>query len=133
LYTNIFSEARKGARAGQGVREWLFSLKARGPYVSALVVGEMRQGMERLRRRDSAQAGNFAAWHGRLLRNYADHIVSVAAEVAEERRGVPDPPSTVDGLMVATAKTRGTSLATRNTDDTVRTGVRSLNLFAPSR
>ncbi len=133
MYTNIVSEARKGARAGQGVREWLFSVKAREPYVSALVVGEIRQGMERQRRRDSAQAGIFAAWHGRVLRNYADRIVSVAAEVAEERRGVPDPLFTLDGLMVATAKTRGTSFVTRNTDDTVRTGVRSLNLFGPPR
>jgi toxin FitB len=133
LYTNVVSEARKGARAKQCVREWLFSAKAREPYVSALVVSEIQQVMERLRRRGSAQAESFAAWLARLLLNYAERIVPVTAEVAEERRGVSDPPSTVDGLMVATAKTKGMSFVTRNTDDTVRTGVRFLNLFGPFR
>jgi len=86
LDTNVVSEARKGTRAEEGVREVLFSAKAREPYVSALVVGEIRQGMERLRRRDSTQAGSFAAWLGRLVRNYADRIVPVTTEVAEEWR-----------------------------------------------
>jgi toxin FitB len=136
LCTNVVSEARKGARAEEGVREWLFSAKAKEPYVCALVVGEVRQGMERLKRRDLAQAGNFAAWLARLLLNYAERIVPVTGEVVEAwwgRRTVPDLLSTLDGLMVATVQARDMSFVTRNTDDTVRTGVRLLNLFGPSR
>ncbi len=134
LDTNVVSEARKGERSDPGVREWLSSVRARELYVSVLVVGEIRQGIERLRRRDPARAEVFDAWLGGLLQGYADRIVPVTAEVAEEwgRMNVPDPLPAVDGLMVATAKARGMTFVTRNTADVARTGARLLNPFGPS-
>ena len=42
---------------------------------------------------------------------------------------VPDPVPVVDGLMAATAKAKGLTLATRNTADVERSGVRLLNPF----
>lgn len=100
-----------------------------------LVVGEIRQGIERLRRRDPEQAEIFDAWLGRLMRDYADRIVPVTAEVAGEwgRMNVPDPLPAVDGLMAATAKARGMTFVARNTADVARTGARLLNPFGPSQ
>jgi len=134
LDTDIVSEARKGERADPGVVGWFSSIRERELYVSVLVVGEIRQGIERLRRGDPAQAEAFNAWLERLLRDYADRVVPVNAEIAEEwgRMNVPDPLPAVDGLMAATAKARGMTFVTRNTADVARTGVRLLNPFGSS-
>jgi predicted nucleic acid-binding protein len=45
---------------------------------------------------------------------------------------VPDPLPVVDGLLAATAKVHGLTVATRNTGDIRRTGVRCINPFKAS-
>jgi len=132
LDTNIVSEARKPT-ANLGVRTWLASVPDEELYLSVLVVGEIRQGIERLRRRDPAQVVVLETWLSTLIRDYADRILPVTAEVAEEwgRLNVPDPLPVIDGLMAATAKLRGWTLVTRNVADLARAGVRLLNPFDP--
>jgi toxin FitB len=132
LDTNVVSEARRPA-SDPNVRAWLASVPDAELYVSVLVIGEVRQGIERLRRRDPARVEVFEAWLSTLLHDYGDRIVPVTAEVAEEwgRLNVPDPLPVIDGLMAATAKVRGWTLVTRNVGDLARTGVRLLNPFDP--
>jgi predicted nucleic acid-binding protein len=132
LDTNVVSEVRRPA-ADSNVRAWLESVPDAELYLSVLVIGEVRQGIERLRRRDPAQVAVFEAWLSTLLHDYGDRIVPVTAEVAEEwgRLNAPDPLPVVDGLMAATAKVRGWTLVTRNLSDLARTGVRLLNPFDP--
>ena len=135
LDTNIVSEARKGSRADAGVRRWLDAVDTENLYLSVLVVGEVRQGIEGLRRRDPVQAGHLETWLSGLRRRYADRILSVDQEIAEEwgRMNAPDPVSTRDSLMAATAKVRGMTFVTRNVADVERTGVRLLNPFDAGR
>ena len=132
LDTNVLSEARKPA-GDANVRAWLASVRGTELYLSVLVVGEIRQGIERLRRRDPPQAAVFEAWLATLRRDYADRILPVTAEIAEEwgRLNVPDPVAAIDGLLAATAHVHGLTLVTRNTADVARTGVALLNPFAP--
>jgi toxin FitB len=134
LDTNVISEARK-PNGHPNVRAWLASVRGLDLYLSVLVVGEIRQGIERLRRRDPTQASVYEAWLARLRQDYADRILPVTADVAEEwgRMNVPDPVPTVDGLMAATAKVKGLIFVTRTTADLARTGVRLLNPFDPDR
>jgi toxin FitB len=54
--TNILSEIQKGERADVGVKTWYANCDPNDLFLSVLVVGEIRQGIERLRRRDPAQA-----------------------------------------------------------------------------
>lgn len=131
LDTNVVSEARKGPRADAGVRRWLASVSGHELYLSVLVLGEIRQGIELLRRRDSVQAERLESWLSRLRHDYADRVLPVDAAAAEEwgRGNVPDPVSTRDGLMAATAKVKGMTFVTRNTTDVERTGVWLLNPF----
>ncbi len=91
--------------------------------------------MERLKRRDPVQAEIYEAWLGAVLHNYADRILPVDAEAAEEwgRMSVPDPLPIVDALLAATAKVRGMTFVTRNTADVARTGARLLNPFRIGR
>ena len=132
LDTNTVSEARK-PRGNVHVKSWLAAASAGDLYLSALVIGEIRRGIERLRRHDPAQAAVFEAWLAALLRDYADRILPVTAAIAEEwgRINVPDPVPAIDGLMAATAKVHNLTFVTRNTADVARTGVRLLNPFEP--
>jgi len=133
LDTNVVSEARKPA-CDPNVQAWLASVSGPDLYLSVLVIGEIRQGIERLRHRDPAQAAVYETWLSTLLRDYTDRITPVTAEVAQQcgRLNVPDPLPVIDGLLAATAKVRGWTLVTRNTADLARAGVRLLNPFEPA-
>ena len=132
LDTNVVSAARTVSRANTGVMRWISSVDDEELYMCVLVIGEIRQGIEGLRRRDALQAGRLESWLVGLRRAYADRILPVDVEVAEEwgRMNVPDPISSRDGLMAATAKVRGMTFVTRNTADVERTGVALLNPFS---
>ena len=131
LDTNVVSEPRKGRRADANVMRWFSSVGTEELYIGVLVVGEIRQGIEELRRRDPLQASHLESWLVGLRRGYADRILPVDLDAAEEwgRINVLDPISTRYGLMAATAKVRNMTFVTRNTADVARTGVRLLNPF----
>ena len=133
LDTNVVSEIRKKT-ADPGIAAWFASVPADQLFLSVLVVGEIRQGIERLARRDPAQAEIFERWLSRLVSVYHDRIVPVTADVAEAwgRLNVPDPVPVVDGLMAATALVQGWTLVTRNVGDMASTGVRLLDPFTGS-
>jgi predicted nucleic acid-binding protein len=125
LDTSIVSELRKGERASLGLREWFAEADEESLYTSALVVGELRRGIESVRRRDAPSALALDHWLAGLTSDFADRILPVDQAVAERwgRLNVPDPVPAVDGLLAATALVHGLTLVTRNTRDVVRTGV----------
>jgi predicted nucleic acid-binding protein len=129
--TNVVSELRKGDRANPGVREWFASAPADELYLSVLVVGELRRGIELIRKRDPASAQHLEAWLRRLLKEFADRVLPVTAEVAELWGGLsldqPLPP--IDGLIAATAMYHDMTLVTRNEHDVERAPVRVVNPF----
>lgn len=131
LDTNIVSELRKGRRANSGVVDWFASVPPEDLFLSVLVAGELRQGVERLRLRDPAQAQRLERWLTELVSDYASRFLVVDAEVAAlwGRLNVPDPIAAIDGLLAATALVHGLTLVTRNVRDVERTGVSTLNPF----
>ncbi len=130
LDTNIVSEVRK-PQGDSRLKAWLASTPSSRLYLSVLVVGEVRRGIERLRRRDPAQTSVYEAWLATLLRDFTDRLLPVTADVADEwgRINVPDLVPTIDGLMAATARVHGMTLVTRNVSDLAHTGVPLLNPF----
>lgn len=101
--------------------------------LSVLTIGEIRRGIESVRRRDPAAARALDRWLRRVLTDHRDRIVGVDLAVAEEwgRLNVPDPLPVIDGLLAATARTHGLILATRNVKDVARSGVDLVNPFEP--
>lgn len=95
------------------------------------MVGEIRQGIERLRRRDPKQAKVFEQWLATLRRDHGERVLPITAPIAEEwgRLNVPDPLPVVDGLLAATARVHDLTLVTRNTVQVERTGAKLLNPF----
>jgi predicted nucleic acid-binding protein len=130
LDTNVVSEIRKKT-PNPGVEEWFASVATHELYLSVLVVGEIRQGVDRLARRDPTQAAVFERWLGQLVTTFADRIVPVTTDIAEVwgRLNVHDPVPVVDGLLAATALVHDWTLVTRNGSDVASTGVRLLNPF----
>jgi predicted nucleic acid-binding protein len=130
--TNVISELRKGERANVKVRNWIRSVDDADLYLSVLVIGELRQGVERLRRRDPPAAAKLDRWLHEIVERHADRTLSVDAAVADRwgRLNVPDLVPTIDGMLAATALVHSMTLVTRNTRDVRRTGVRHLDPFS---
>ena len=101
-------------------------------FTSVLVLGEIRRGIESIRRRDTPSALALEQWLDRLTADFGERVLPVDARVAD-RWGilnVPDPVPTVDGLLAATALVHDLIFVTRNVRDVANTGVRLLD---PSR
>ncbi|NEX19399.1 type II toxin-antitoxin system VapC family toxin [Thiorhodococcus mannitoliphagus] len=129
--TNIWSELQKGDRTNPGVRRWYETVHARELYFSVLVIGEVRCGIERLRRRDAPQAERLEPRLAELSAKVSARILPISTPIAERwgRINVPDPLPVVDGLLAATALEHDLVLVTRNVRDVERTEVRLLNPF----
>ena|SRR5258706_856765 len=131
--TNVVSEARKGARANANVTRWIQAQRDR-LYLSVLVTGEIRRGIETIRRRDGKSATALERWLRELETQFEDRVLPVDALVADRwgRLAAERPVSTIDGLLAATALVHGLTLATRNVRDVVRTGTPCVNPFDAS-
>lgn len=125
LDTNVVSELRKGARANSGVQTWFEAHAADQLWLSALVVGELRRGVELLRRRDSRAGASLSDWLDGVTADFGDRILPVTTAVCDRwaRLNVPDPLPVIDGLLAATAIEHDLTLVTRNTSDVEQTGV----------
>jgi hypothetical protein len=94
--TNVVSELRKRERCDPNVAAWFASIADEEVYLSVLVIGEIRRGVETIRL--SAAGATLPA---------------------------------VDGLLAATARVHGLTLATRNVKDVAPTAVPYVNPFEP--
>ena len=131
LDTNIISEVRKGARCDANVAAWYASIKDADIYLSVLVLGEIRKGVERARPNDPAAARALETWLDTVVQSFADRILPVDQAVADEwgRMSARRPVSTVDALLAATARVHGMTLATRNVADVADLGAEVVNPF----
>jgi predicted nucleic acid-binding protein len=132
LDTNVVSELRKRERCNPSVRQWFSAVEADDLYISVLVVGEMRRGIELLRRRDKRGATALDRWLSELERRYGDRILPVTLDICRIWGGMSlqRPLAPIDGLMAATAVHHRMTLVTRNVEDVERSGVDVLDPFA---
>jgi predicted nucleic acid-binding protein len=132
LDTNVISELRKGRRADPNVTAWFAELADEEVFLSVLTIGEIRRGIESVRRRDPDAAAALDRWLALLSEAHGDRILPIDRAIAEEwgRMNVPDPLPVVDGLLAATAQVLGLTLVTRNVADVEGIGVELFDPFA---
>ena len=135
LDTNVISEIQKKSRCNPNVAAWLASVTDESLYISVLVVGEIRRGIERLRPRDGDRAALFDRWLTSIVTGYGDRILPIDREIADEwgrispNRTIP----TTDGLMVATARARSLTFVTRNVAAARGLSATTLNPFEAAK
>lgn len=129
--TNIISEIRKRDRCDARVAAWYASIDDAAVYLSVLVLGEIRRGIEQVRPRDPAQARALENWLDQLAKSFAHRILPVDQPVADTwgRMNAERPLAAIDALLAATAKVNGMTLVTRNSSHVAGLSVPVLNPF----
>jgi toxin FitB len=131
LDTNVLSETRKRQPA-TGVVNWIAATPPDRLHVSVLSLGEIEQGIARVRGRgDRSQASALEYWLRDVEAGFEDRVLPVTLRVAaawgRQQRARPLP--VIDALIAATAQVHGMTVVTRNVKDFELTGVQVVNPF----
>ena len=132
--TNVISEVRKRSKANPGVVGF-FDRVARTEdrvYVSVVTVGELRRGIEIIRRRgDAGQATLLEEWLAMVLDQYADHVLGFDADAAQVwgHLRAANPEHALDKQIAAIALVHDLTIVTRDAADFAGTGVEVVNPF----
>jgi toxin FitB len=132
--TDVISELRRGDKGNAGVRRFFLDAERNATplFLSAVTIGELRQGVEIVRRRgDEPQARLLERWLNRITGTFQDAILAFDEEAAEiwGRLRVPNPENPLDKQIAATALINDLTVVTRNTIHYVPTGVQLVNPF----
>jgi predicted nucleic acid-binding protein len=131
LDTNVISEINRRARCDRAVTAWYQSLDFENLFLSVMTTGEIRRGTEKCRLKDVARARAYENWLRELESEFEDRIIPVTAEITDMwgRLTFRTPIPVIDGLLAATARYHGLTVATRNESDFQRMGVDYFNPF----
>jgi predicted nucleic acid-binding protein len=129
--TNIISEVRKGDRCAPSVSAWYASIADENLFLSTLVLGEIRRGIELARPRDSNKAAALERWLRQVEAAFGSRVLGIDNAVSDQwgRMSAIRPIPVIDGLLAATAMTNGLTLVTRNDRDIAGLGAMVLNPF----
>jgi len=132
LDTNVLSETRK-RHPEAGVANWIAATPPDRLHVSVLTLGEIEQGIARVRGRgDQSQAAALERWLRDVQAGFEDRVLPVTLPVAAAwgRQQYTRPLPVIDALLAATARVHGLTVVTRNVKDFEVAGVQVLNPFA---
>ena len=129
--TNIISEVRKGDHGDPAVATWWNGVSEDDLWLSSLVLGDIRKGVELARRRDPRRTEALEVWLTEVMSRFGNRVLPVDTAVAEQwgRMNAVRPLPVIDGLLAATAKANGLTLVTRNVADVAELDVDVLNPF----
>jgi len=129
--TNIISEVRKGDRCDPHVSAWYAAVADEDLFLSTLVLGEIRKGIELARPRDPDKAAALERWLRRVEAAFDGRVLGIDNAVSDQwgRMSAIRPIPVIDGLLAATAVTNGLTLVTRNDSDIAGLGAAVLNPF----
>ena len=129
--TNIISEVRKGERCDTHVSAWYASIVDDDLFLSTLVLGEIRKGVELARPRDAGKAAALERWLREVETAFAGRVLGIDNAVSDQwgRMSAIRPVPVIHGLLAATALVNGLTLVTRNDRDVAGLGALVLNPF----
>jgi predicted nucleic acid-binding protein len=117
------------------VRQWFEDVADEELFISVLVLGEIRNGIERIRLRDPAQARALEKWLRLIATQFADRLLPVDEKVADQwgRLGLQQPIPVLDGYLAATALVHGLTVISRDEAGFRKAGVSVVNPFSESK
>jgi predicted nucleic acid-binding protein len=129
--TNIISELRKGERCDTHVSAWYASIADDDLFLSTLVLGEIRKGVELARPRDAGKAVALERWLREVETTFDGRVLGSDNAVSDQwgRMSAIRPVPVIDGLLAATASVNGLTLVTRNDRDVAGLGAPVFNPF----
>ncbi len=133
LDTNVVSELRRADRADPRVRAWADTAPVGAAFLSTISILEIELGVLLSERKDPAQGRILRHWlEDQVLSQFDGRILPVDLDVARQcaRLHVPDPRSSRDAMIAATALVHAMTVVTRNVADFAPTGVPVLNPWA---
>ena len=100
-------------------------------FLSTLVLGEIRKGVELARPRDLRQGRGARTWLREVEAAFDGRVLGIDNAVSDQwgRISAIRPVPAIDGLLAATALTNGLTLVTRNDRDIAGLGAKVLNPF----
>lgn len=129
LDTNVLSETRKRQPAA-GLTDWIAATPHDRMHVSVLSLGEIEQGIAKVRwRGDQFQAAALQRWLRDVQAGFGKRILPVTIPVALAwgRQQQAHPLPVIDALIAATARVHGMTVVTRNVKDFELAGVQVLD------
>ena len=129
--TNIISELRKGERRDTHLSAWYASIADDDLFLSTLVLGEIRKGVELALPQDAGKAAALERWLREVESAFDGRVLGIDNAVSDQwgRMGAIRPIPVIDGLLAATALVNGLTLVTRNDRDVAGLGATVLNPF----
>jgi predicted nucleic acid-binding protein len=125
LDTNVISATRRTQR----IADWLADKDPSRVFLSVLTLGEIDKGARSLAARDPAASRFLAGWLELVRAEYSSRLLTIDEAIALEwgRLAAIRTRGIVDGLLAATARVHGLTVATRNVADFADTGVAVVN------
>ena len=130
LDTNVISELRVGkANPSAAVRRWAASIPGNQLYLSPLSILELERGVLMMERKDAQQGQMLRSWLQGVMKEFSSQVLPFGNTTAVlcAAMHVPDRQPERDGMIAATAKEHGYTIATRNTSDFDGCGVQLMN------
>lgn len=131
LDTNLVSEIRKvPAKKNPAVQRWLEQQYSDQLFITSITVYELEVGVQRLARKDSAQATLIGDWlHGTLLPGFEGRVLDLDLEssLIAATYQVPDPRPSADCFIAAITQRHHMKLVTRNTKDFLAMNIPLIN------
>ena len=149
LDTNVVSELRKAGtdKVNPNVEKWSKSVLGQQTFISTITIFELERGVLLMERRDPKQGNILRQWlNSHVLAEYSDRIIPISVDIARRCAAlhVPDPMPYYDALIpygnptllcngestkliAATALEHCLTVATRNTEEFDRIGVKLFN------
>ena len=134
LDTCVVSELRKAknkrSKANRGVVKWAKSVNASTMHIASVTLMEIEIGILSIERKDKQQAIVLRNWlNEAVIPAFKDRVIAFDDVVALRCAAlhVPDPKSTRDAMIAATALVHKMIVVTRNEMDFMYTGVELIN------
>ncbi len=129
--TCLISELRRPTPS-ESVRAWFQICEESNLFISALSIGEIKYGIQRLP--DGSKKDDLQTWFNQIVDSFSNRILPVNEQIciswalmkaAAESKGFQLP--VIDGLLAATAKEHNLVFVTRNTKDFELTNINMIN------